>query len=128
MLRGHVFICLSKRNQESVPDSEERMMLQLSGLGERKINFCLDADNQEIYEILSTFPKLRGGGGFEMLRVSEGGGRVLRVIACPQNGYSVPYLSAVVHNAKVYRVPYKKILILVRILMQLMRLVRIKML
>ena len=69
------FICLSKRNQESVPDSEERMMLQLSGLGERKITFCLDADNQEIYdEILSTFSKLSGGGGFEMLRVSEGGG------------------------------------------------------
>ena len=57
MLHGHVFICLSKRNQESVPDSEERMMLQLSGLGEQKITFCLDVDNQEIYdEILSTFP------------------------------------------------------------------------
>ena len=85
------------------------MMLQLSGLGERKITFSLDADNQEIYdEVLSTFPKLRGGGGFEMVRVSEGGGRVLRVIACPQNGYSVPYLSAVVHNAKVYLRPLQK--------------------
>ena len=53
------------------------MMLQLSGLGEQNIIVCLDADNQEIYnEVLSTFSKLRGGGGFKMLRLSEGGGNV----------------------------------------------------
>ena len=61
----------------SLKDSEELMMLQLSGLGEQNIIFCLHVDNQEIYnEILSTFSKLRGGGGFKMLRLSEGGGNV----------------------------------------------------
>ena len=48
------------------------------------------------------FPKLKEGGGFELLRVPEGGGKLLQVIASPESGYTVTYLRAVVHHAKVY--------------------------
>jgi hypothetical protein len=85
------------------------MILQLSGLGEDKISFNIDANSQEISnELYAKFPKLKDGGGFEMLRLPEGGGKVLQVIACPKNGYSVPYLRAVVHHAKIYLRPLQK--------------------
>ena len=38
-------------------------------------------------------------GGVELLRVPEGGGKVLQEIATPQSGYTIPYLRAVVHHA-----------------------------
>ena len=85
------------------------MALQLSGLGEERVSFSIDANNQEIYdELQAKYPKLKGGGGFEMLRLPEGGGKVLQAIACPKNGYSVPYLRAVVHHAKIYLRPLQK--------------------
>ena len=52
------------------------MMLQLSGLGEQNIIFCLDADNQKYTMRYSTFSKLRDGGDFKILCLSEGGGNV----------------------------------------------------
>lgn len=85
------------------------MMLQMAGLGEKKIALLIDAGNFEIYdELQSQFPKLKNSGGFELLRLPEGGGKVLQVIACPKNGYTVPYLRAVVHHAKVYLRPLQK--------------------
>ena len=81
----------------------------MAGLGEKKITLLTDAGNFEIYdELQSQFPKLKNGGGFELLRLPEGGGKVLQVIACPKNGYTVPYLRAVVHHAKVYLRPLQK--------------------
>ena len=59
-------------------------------------------------ELHYQFPKIKDGGGFEMLRVSEGGGKTLQVLAMPENGYSVPYLRAVVHHAKIYIRPLQK--------------------
>ena len=31
----YTFVCLSQKDQDSIPDAEERMMLQLAGLGEK---------------------------------------------------------------------------------------------
>ena len=90
----HTFICLARCDQAHVPDADERMALQLADLGEKRITFLCDAESWEIYnELLFEFPKLKVGGGFEMLRVDCG--KMLQVIACPKNGYSVPYLCAV---------------------------------
>lgn len=109
VLLGHTFICLARCNQESIPDSEEHMALQLSGLGEEKVSFSLDADHHDIYgEFQVVFPQLKDCGGFELLRLPEGGGKVLQVIACPKIGYSVPYLCAVVHHARIYIRPLQK--------------------
>ena len=63
----------------------------------------------EIYdELLFQYPKLKDSGGFELLRVREGGGKRLQVIACPPKGYTVSYLRAVVHHATVYIRPLQR--------------------
>ena len=99
----HTFICLASTSQTEVPDGDERASLQLSGLGEKRITLNSYSEMQDIYEeLLYQFPKLKQGGGFELLRVPEGGGKLLQVIASPESGYTVAYLRAVVHHAKVY--------------------------
>ena len=44
-----------------------------------------------------------------MLRTVEGGGKLLQVIASPENGLTVSYLHAVVHYAKIYVTVFAKI-------------------
>lgn len=68
----HTFVCLARCEQQHVPDSEERMQLQLEDLGEKKVTIPNDAEGWEIYdEIQYQFPKLKKGGGFEMLRIED---------------------------------------------------------
>ena len=99
----HTFICLSSPKQTSIPDGNEREKLKLAGLGEMSICLNLCAEAWEIKEeLLFTFPKLNNAGGFELLRVAECGGRMLDVIAMPKGGFTVTYLKAVVHSAKIY--------------------------
>ena len=106
---SHTFVCLASINQEIIPDSQERGILQIAGLGEKRISLSVYADAQDIYHELSAqFPRLSGGGGFELLRVPEGGGKQLDVIATPESGYTTVYLKAVVHHAKVYIRPLQK--------------------
>ena len=52
-------------------------------------------------ELNYKFPKLCTSGGFELLRVPDGGKR-LDIIAAPETGYNIEYLRAVVHHAKFY--------------------------
>ena len=106
---SHTYVCLAATNQDSLPDGEERASLQIAGLGEKKISLSADADASEIYQDLSYhFPKLCDSGGFELLRIPEGGGKQLDVIAAPSCGYSVSYLKAVVHHAKIFIRPLQK--------------------
>ncbi len=105
----HTFVCLSRNDQEDVPDSDERGKLQMAGLGEKKLSIPLDANNSKINEELQYhFQKLQYAGGFEMLRLADSGLRLLQVIPIPPMGYTVPYLKAVVHNAKIYVRPLQK--------------------
>ncbi len=105
----HVFVCVADTTQELVPDSDLRGRLMMAGLGEKKIQFTIDAEAQDInFELSSQFPKLRHAGGFELLRAQEGGGKVLTPIAAPQSGYCVTYLKQVVHNAKIYIRPLQR--------------------
>ena len=102
-------MCLASTSQESLPDGEERAALQIAGLGEKRISSNAYADAQEIYQDLAFhFPKLCDGGGFELLRIPEGGGKQLDVIASPESGYTVSYLRAVVHHAKIFIRPMQK--------------------
>ena len=72
---SHTFVCLSNSSQDTIPDGEERAALQIAGLGEKKISFCTLSDAQDIYhDLLFHFPKLSEAGGFELLRLPEGGG------------------------------------------------------
>ena len=102
-------MCLASSNQDTLPDGDERASLQMAGLGEKKITLTAFGDAQDIYhELLFQFPKLSQAGGFELLRTPEGGGRQLDVIAAPESGYTVTYLRAVVHNAKIYIRPMQR--------------------
>lgn len=99
----HTFVCLSSPAQETLPDCDERAQLQIAGLGEKKVSILAFSEAQEIYEeLVVAFPKLSGAGGFELLRVPEGGSKQLDVIAAPESGYTVSYLKAVIHHAKIY--------------------------
>ena len=105
----HMFVCLSNTNQEEVPGSDERASLQLAGLGEKRVTLNAYSEMEDIYEeLMFQFPKLRNAGGFELLRVPEGAGKLLQIIASPESGYTVSYLRAVVHHAKIYIRPMQK--------------------
>ena len=102
-------MCLAYSNQETLPDGEERALLKIAGLGEKKISLCAFADAQDIYhKLLFRFPKLSEAGGFELLKSPEGGGKHLDIIAAPESGYSVAYLRAVVHHTKIFIRPMKR--------------------
>jgi hypothetical protein len=98
----HTFVCLAYKDQDFVPESNERAALHLAGLGEKKITFSTDANANTIHlELLEHFPKLSSGKGYELLRL-ERGQKLLLVINRPPCGYTVPYLQTVAHNAKIY--------------------------
>ena len=83
----HSFVCLSQVNQDEVPDSQERSDFQIAGLGEKRITFLVNYDATDIYcELIGQYPKLNNAGGFKLLRVPEGGGKLLDVIASPECG------------------------------------------
>ena len=64
----HKFVCLSQTDEERVPTTPfARETLLLAGLGEKKI--VIDCSTEEFHEVLlNCFPKLKSGGGFELLR------------------------------------------------------------
>ncbi len=106
---SHTFVCLGQTTQDLVPDTEERAVLLMAGLGEKRIQFPLDSDARDIqFELSSHFPKLMDAGGHELLRAREGGGKLLIPIVTPKAGYSVNYLKSVVHNAKIYIRPLQR--------------------
>lgn len=73
------FVCLSDRLTNKVPSSTaEKQVLQKAGLGSKKIKFDVDDNETTVIEKLTCsdaddngdvcgFPKLKDGGGFEMM-------------------------------------------------------------
>ena len=102
-------MCLADKQQHFVPDTQERATLQIAGLGEKRITTSCYSDAFELnLDLIGYFPKLRDAGGYELLRVREGGGKELDVISSPESGYTAQYLKAVVHSAKIYIKPLQK--------------------
>ena len=69
----HKFFCLAETEESRVPSNTlQRNELVLAGLGERKVTVAdVNCSPQEFQETLLTeFPKLRKGGGFELLKCS----------------------------------------------------------
>ena len=105
----HTFVCLASTSQKYSPDTSERTSLKLAGLGEKRIPvFAYSAALELQDELFREFPKLRDGGGYELLRASDVGGKELMLIDIPQGGYSVDYLRGVVKSAKIYIRPLQK--------------------
>ena len=64
----HNFVCLSKCVDENTPTCKEKLALAMAGLGEKKIVFRKNGKGCHIHEkLLKTFPKLKDGGGYELL-------------------------------------------------------------
>jgi hypothetical protein len=106
---SHTFMCLAKVNQSSIPDARERQNLKLAGLGEKKFSVMEHGRPSELqYEFFREYPKLEDGGGFELLRASDTGGKDLVPIDIPHQGYSVEYLQAIVKTAKIYIRPLQR--------------------
>lgn len=78
--------------QETVPDKPTKKQLTDAGLGEKRMTLTKSKDPQYFRETLyEKFPKLRDGGGFELLRSSA---RIaLEKICMPANGYNTQFLS-----------------------------------
>ena len=63
----------------------------------------LDGDAEDVhYELTRNYPKVAEGGGYELLRCSDRGGREIVVIDMPIAGYTPQYLKSVVSSAKIY--------------------------
>jgi len=87
----HEFVCLGCPDATSVPNKSEKIKLQNAGLGRRKICFgCSDSAKVLQDKLEKEYPKLRSGGGFELMR--SGMHNSLMVIIPPMGGYSVPFL------------------------------------
>ena len=101
----HTFVCLSDPEDNEAPEANERAKLLLAGLGEKKISLLIHSSADDIKsQLFDEYPKLKAGGGFELLRM-RGHGRDLEVIPIPYRGYTVEYLKAVVLNAKIFICP-----------------------
>ena len=105
----HTFVCLGHVAHRSIPDANERTMLKLAGLGEKRFSVFAYGSSAELQDdLIREFPKLADGGGYELLRAPETGSRELVTIDIPHEGYSVEYLQAVVKSAKVFIRPLQK--------------------
>ena len=99
----HSWVCLSGTADDAVPDATERATLKMAGLGECRFPVDSSSTAQDLCSALEAqYPKLVEGGGFELLRAEEGCPRELVAIPIPESGYTVDYLKAIVHNAKLY--------------------------
>lgn len=105
----HAFCCLASTDEDSPPSAMERARLMQAGLGEKKLSFMENADAEDIHhDLIETFPKLRMGGGYELLCTSERNTRLLDVIPQPPSGYTVTYLKSVAGQAKIYITPLQR--------------------
>lgn len=98
-----MFMCLYQVGQFIPPDTAECVCLAQAGLGEERISCSYDGSVDELHrELLSAFPPLCGGGGYEFLKLDEASRRQLSVIPPPPGGYSQTYLKAVFLQAQIF--------------------------
>lgn len=78
--------------QETVPDKSHKKLLIDAGLGEKRIQLTKNKDPEYFRsEVISNYPKLKDGGGFELMRSNS---RVhLEKITVPSSGYTSHYLA-----------------------------------
>ena len=106
----HDFFCLANHRQEQVPSRAEKFQLQGVGLGRKTIvSNRTDQAITFVEKLESIYPKLKDGGGFELLR-SGPSNKDLVVITPLASGYSVPYLRELsgLGQAVVYIRPLQK--------------------
>lgn len=103
----HKFICLSNTYSNKVPSKGFKLALEEADLGEKNITIPINCSPQELKNILlAAYPKLEGGGGFELLR-SKPQSRDLMLIG-PRVASTPRLLKHRVGNAHVYVRPIQR--------------------
>lgn len=104
-----LFVCLSCTSDNEVPTASAKINLSFAGLGEKKVVFQKDGKASHVYEkLVSEFPPLAEGGGFEILRTTENSSKMLCALPVPPGGYTVPYLKSVLGQARGFIRPLQK--------------------
>ncbi|XP_028400612.1 uncharacterized protein LOC114523779 [Dendronephthya gigantea] len=102
----HDICILGRCNESLTPDRHRLDSLMAAGLGKMKVVFPnKNASHEELQKFMEEkFPKMKGSGGFEVLRAVGGGGgqRVLSLIPPSREGYSVSYLKERLGQAVAY--------------------------
>ena len=87
----HDLFCLSDPQQETIPCKSQKLELQAAGLDKKTLVFGNKDGSVNVSKKLeAAYPKLKSGGGFEILR--SGIGNSLAFLQPPATGYSVSYL------------------------------------
>ena len=105
----HNFLCLAYTSDDLVPSNMAKANLIRAGLGLKEITFALHGGSSDFHEeIIKAFPKLKNGGGYELLRTSDGNNRLLLVIPPLPGGYTASYLKSIMAQSKVYIRPLQQ--------------------
>ena len=87
----HEFFCLADCARVDAPSRKEKLELQFAGLGRKKIVFgSKDSALQVKTKLKEEFPKLKDGGGFEILRSGFSPGKSLVLLEGPEGGVPAP--------------------------------------
>lgn len=100
-------VCMLARCDENTTPGRDRMeVLMRAGLGKMKLVFPnKKATHSDVCSFLNEkFPRLKDGGGFEVLR-AVGGSRALHIIPPGKDGYLLPYIKERFSQAAVYMRP-----------------------
>ena len=106
----HIFVCLGNVTDNEAPNQRYKKMLQDAGLGEKKIIFKKNGSCSYFHEtLLENYPRLRDGGGYELLRTQHRSTTRLEILHLrPAAGYNVLHLKEAIASAKVYVRPLQK--------------------
>lgn len=100
-------ICVLGKCDENITPNRERMdVLMKAGLGKMKLVFPnKKANHEDVQSFLKEkFPRLRDGGGIEVLRAVGGGGgcRPLHLLPPEREGYPLAYIKERFSQAAIY--------------------------
>lgn len=102
------FMCLAKKDAQFAPSTvAEKEMLVEAGLGEKIIKLEESSDLKEIHKaMIEAFPKLRDGGGFELLRALPSTRRLEPL--SPVISKTIKLIKCVLGNSRIYVRPIQK--------------------
>ncbi len=92
------------------PNQNYKKQLANAGLGEKKVVFKKNSSTSYFHEtLLENFPRLRDGGGYELLRTQHRSTTKLEILHPKQNaGYNVLHLKEDIASAKIYIRPLQR--------------------
>ncbi|XP_068731710.1 uncharacterized protein [Montipora capricornis] len=100
----HTFICLGRMRDNEVPSNGYKTQLSNASLGEKKITFEKKSSCNHFHEkLLESYPKLKEGGGYELMRTKFRSTSKLEILQPKGNaGHNVLDLKEMVASARIY--------------------------